>query len=55
MRHWLMMDWLMIHSLNSHSLISQEALVLLLCLLESIIPSVAVVGETIDLLLADPP
>jgi hypothetical protein len=39
----------------SHSLITQEALVLLLCLFENTMLYEAVVGENIDLLLLDPP
>lgn len=45
----------MSHRLNSHSLINQEASVLLLGLLKSSTPSLVVVGESIDLLLVDPP
>jgi hypothetical protein len=43
------------HTLLSHSLISQELVELILCLLQSLVPSVAVVQETIHLSLAYPP
>jgi hypothetical protein len=48
MRHWLVS-----HSLNSHSVIIQEPLVLLLCVLQSTVPFVDVVGEIIDFTLQD--
>jgi hypothetical protein len=38
-----------------HGLINHEALVLFPCILKKIIPSIDVVGETTDLILAEPP
>jgi hypothetical protein len=60
MRHcvllnWLMRHCLMKHSLKSHVLVSQEVWELLLWLLQRLIPSVAIIGEAIDLCLVDPP
>jgi hypothetical protein len=43
------------HTLISHCVISQELVELLHCFLQSLVPSVAIVRETIYLSLADPP
>jgi hypothetical protein len=43
------------HTLISHCLISQELVELFHCLLQSLVPSVAIVRETIHLRLVDPP
>jgi hypothetical protein len=46
---------LSIHGVIIHGVIIQEALLLLLCLLKSLVQFVAIVRENIDLILADPP
>jgi hypothetical protein len=53
--HSLSSECLNSHTLISHSLISQELVELLHCLLQSLVPSVAVVREIIHLSLVDPP
>jgi hypothetical protein len=53
--HSLSRECLNNHTLISHCLIGQELVELLHCFLQSLVPSVAVVRETIHLSLADPP
>jgi hypothetical protein len=43
------------HTLITHCLIDQELVEILHCFLQSLVPSEAVVRETINLCLADPP